>query len=532
MLSIEPKVDFNTGLLVPSPPINMVTLELLGKASSSSSDVGILAGMADVVKSLVNVWLCTKDLAVHQRAQSLLEDFLVGPHKNELMWRRVLGDKDIYGFIFSVCSPLELHQDSQTRREDKTIAQGRLLALVAKVDCPAIRISQCPEIERQYSVDNLLDFAVLSMVDYQGDLLMHMTLIQFFSDWLRESTRGQTTSSELPSSEIVTSAGLEYLVAKGLHSRTISYFTQASSRASLDDRNLYSQAAGYLQTYFSYYPEHALGQGRETLKATFARVSEILDRTSPGTFVGSPPNIELGVLASAPRVALLARDFASPSLLKLPIQPPSAAVFTTLSNLFSGYGQQPTGKAASRILYFLYLKQRPDLWSNTIKAAETIALKDAAVAAGHLVLGIITADWDPFENFLSSSQLDESMFRLRSEQAFADSMGTRSLPPSGFLAILTSPALEVVVSWLLGPAQKSSNLGVGGKGDAEGAANSVAQVKYDALQSLYGKLHEYTVSHGTNAEWQSILSQLSKRLAQGRWGGSTGVGGRIATTER
>lgn len=533
VLSIQPKVDFVTGLSAPSPPINMVTLELLRKASANSSDVGIVASMPDVVKALVNIWLCTEDVAVHQRAHSLLEDFLVGPHGNELMWRRVLADKDIYGSIFAICHPLRLSQDGQIGQADKTIAQGRLLALVAKVDCPSIRTSQCPEIEQQYGVDNLMDFAVLSMVDYQGDLLMHMTLIQFFSDWLRESSNGAAiTNSQLPSSKAITSAALDYLIAQGLHSRTISYFTQASSRDSLNDRNLYSQAAGYLQTYFSYYPDHALGPGRETLKSTFARISEVLDRTSPGTFVGSPPYIELGVLASAPRVALLARDFASPSLLKLPSQPPSAAVFTTLSNLFSGSGQQTSGKAASRILYFLYLKQRPDLWSNTIKAAETIALKDAAVAAGRLVFCIITADWGPFENLLSSSQLDESMFRLRSEQSFADSMGTRDLPPTGFLAILTSPALESIVPWLLQPAQKSSNLGVGGKGDVEGAANSVAQVKYDALQSLYRRLQEYTMAHGTNAEWQSILAQMSKRLAQGRWGGSTGVGGRIATTER
>ena len=529
--SIQPKVDFITGLSAPSPPINMVTLELLRKASSSSSDVGIVAGMPDVVNSLVNIWLCTDDVAVHQRAHSLLEDFLVGPHKNELMWRRLLADKDIYGSIFAICRPMRLTQYDQTGQGHKTIAQGRLLALVAKVDCPLIRMSQCPEIEQQYGVDNLLDFATLSMVDYQADLLMHITLIQFFSDWLHESAK-EKTSSQLPSSEAITSAAFDYLNAKGLHSRTISYFTQASSSDSLDDRYLYSQAAVYLQTYFSDYPDHVLGPGRETLKSAFARVSDVLDRTSPGTFVGSPPYIELGVLASAPRVALLARDFASPSLLKLPTQPPSAAVFTTLSNLFSGSGQQPSGKAASRILYFLYLKQRPDIWSNTIKAAETIALKDAAVAAGRLVFCVITADWEPFENILSSSQLDESMFRLRSEQSFAESMRTRDLPPTGFLAILTSPALESVVPWLLQPAQRSSNLGVGGKGDIEGAANSVAQVKYDALQSLYERLQKYTMTHGTNTEWQSILAQMSKRLAQGRWGGGTGIGGRIATTER
>ena len=533
VMSIEPKVDFLTGLSASSMPINLVTLELLEKANCSTSDVGIVASMPEVVQALVRLWLCAQEVAVHQKAQSLLEQFLIGSQSNELMWRRILGDKDIYGSIFSLCSLETLGLDGQPNKNDKTIAQGRLLALLAKLDSQEVRISQCPEVEERYGADNLLDFAVLRMVDYKGDVLMHMTLIQFFTEWLREGAKKMRTSDNPSASVPTTSSALDYLLAQGLHSRTVSYFTEPSSLDPWDARNLYSQAAEYLGTYFTIYVDYALGPGRGILKSTLSCISEVLDKTSPGLFISSPPTTELAVLVRVPRVALLLRDFASPSLLfQIPIQPPSALGFDVLANLFDGLHPRAGTKSAARALYFLYTKQRPGFWAHVIKSAETLALKDAAVAAGRVVLSVVNAEWEPMERVIPSSQLDESMFRLRSEQELADVCGFRSLAPSGFLAILASPALETVMPWLLQPAQKSTDLGIGGKGDVEGAANSVAEVKYDALQSLYKKLEQHSMAHGADPAWQDILAQMRKRLTQGRWGGISGVGGSIATSQR
>ena len=67
------------------------------------------------------------------------------------------------------------------------IGQSRLLALLAKIDSPESRKSHFEEVEKLYKCKNLLQFAVKEMVDYNGDVIMHLGLMQFFAQWLRES---------------------------------------------------------------------------------------------------------------------------------------------------------------------------------------------------------------------------------------------------------------------------------------------------------------------------------------------------------
>ena len=108
-----------------------------------------------------------------------------------------------------------------------------------------------------------------------------------------------------------------------------------------------------------------------------------------------------------------------------------------------------------------------------------------------------------------------------SEQQLADVCGG-PLPPSPPLAILSSPALETVVPYLLKPAQISTSLGIGGKGDMEKAINRVAAIRYDALTILHRKLKQFANMHGAEPAWSDIVVQMEKRLAQGRWGGVSG----------
>lgn len=265
VLSIEPKVDFNTGLLAPSNPVNLVTLELLAKATSSS-DIDTLAGMPEVVQTLVRTWLCTPEVAVHEKAQLLLERLLSGPEANVLMWRRFLGDKDVYGLIFSLCSLKTLGQDGQLDKKDKTVAQGRLLSLLPKIDNPRLRQSSCPEVEEQYDVENLLDFAALKMVDYKGDVLMYMTLMHFCKEWLRCSAERSKISDSTQIHLETPSPALGYLLEKGLHSRTIGCFTGSADLDPWDARHLRSWAAEYLEIYLSRFAEHALGLGKSIIK--------------------------------------------------------------------------------------------------------------------------------------------------------------------------------------------------------------------------------------------------------------------------
>ena len=114
----------------------------------------------------------------------------------------------------------------------------------------------------------------------------------------------------------------------------------------------------------------------------------------------------------------------------------------------------------------------------------------------------------------------EPKYYIRSEQQLVDICGGHALPPSGPLIMLSSPALEIVLPYLLKPAQTSSNLGVGGKADQEGTVNTVAAIKFDALSSLHDKLKQLANVQG--AQWWDIVAQLEKRLAQGRWGGVSG----------
>lgn len=269
------------------------------------------------------------------------------------------------------------------------------------------------------------------------------------------------------------------------------------------------------------------------LKSVLKYISGVLDKIEPGNFVNSPPSSELAVLVHIPPIVHLLRDFTSPSLVsQIPIQPSSSVAFDVLATCFGGLHPHPSSKSAARALYFLYMEQHPKFWAYVIKSAETLALKNTAVAAARLVLSVINAEWEPMHKILPSTSLTESMFYVRNEENLTNFCRTRSLPPTGYLAILSSPALETVIPWLLLPGQKSTDLGIGGKGDAEGSANSVAEIKYDALQALYGRLERHSVAHGADPAWQDIVAQMRKRLAQGRWGGVSGVGGSVATAQR
>ena len=68
--------------------------------------MGIIAAQPEVVGALVRLFLCEKDIAAGNKAQSVLlellladEDAIEGQDLMEkgLFWRRVFRDKDIYG---------------------------------------------------------------------------------------------------------------------------------------------------------------------------------------------------------------------------------------------------------------------------------------------------------------------------------------------------------------------------------------------------------------------------------------------------
>ena len=205
----EPPVDFVGALDPVAQPYHLLALCLLGKAAKSPGEVAQLANMPAAVKALVNLWLVTPDTGIAERAAKVLEDLLKtdkeqsrvsvhGVGENGLrgtrglgmMWRRIFGDKDVYGLIFSICSLRDL---SRTGKKEKTLAQARLLGLVPKIaalDWDYVSRSHHPHIESQHGLDpnkeGMIDFVAVHMVDYKDDVLMHISLIHFFAELISE----------------------------------------------------------------------------------------------------------------------------------------------------------------------------------------------------------------------------------------------------------------------------------------------------------------------------------------------------------
>ena len=559
VLSIQPPVDFTVGFSIPSEPINLLTLNLLDKASSNASDVGIIAGKPDVIVSLIRLWLCTPDTAVAQKALSVLIGMLFvdyevpllnggiemssGPFAHSLdqrlMWRRLLNDKDVYGLIFSLCSLKTLGRDGQPNKREKTIAQARLLDfLKVFADIELLRTSQIPEIEDQYGVEGgLFEFAAIHMIDFKDDVLIHMTLIDFFAAFLG-ADHGEVSLPDtklLSQIQVSPSERLEFLVSKNIHSRIISYYVEPAMHGSLDLTYLYGRSANYISVYATCCQDHLLSSS--TADGVLWRLSNVFQNVSAHQWAHNlVPHHDLHVLTSLPRVLLLPGTSLDPMFL-VPIKPPCAPAYDSLSTIFSGVGDEMIGRfetrepAAARALYFLYTERYPDFWTQLINVAETVALKDVALAAIRLMGSIIAARWTPLSS--TTPDVSSSSHLLPTEQQLADKCHfSGNLPPSGVLTIMSSPALDVVLPYLLRSAQTFSNL-VGGRGDTESAAYKVAVAKHDVLILLHRKLSEVgRAAEGPQlAHWHDIIRTLEKRISQGPMGASSEVGGRIGTLE-
>ncbi len=550
VLTLQPAIDFAAGLASPSPPINSVTLSLLLKASHGRGHSEIVAGRPEVVAALIRLWLCTPDTAVADKAQEVLLGLLqahdvhladgAGLQQGKvfyegLMWRRVFRDRDIYGSIFALCSLATAGREGQPTRREKAIAQARLLDLILQIDCEALRTSQFPDIEEQCGVKNggLLDFAALYMVDYKDDVLMHMTLIDFYTKSLSSKYHSRSIIDCSPNS----SKALDFLVEKGLHARSMSYYLEPNNK-SLDSTWLYNSSANYLSTYCSNYPTHLLNTSPSIVDVVHTRLWGVFDGVSSSQWAQNmAPKNDLHVLVSLPRIALLQNIDRFSPLFLIRAWPANTDAFGTLAMVF--HGATITGKnhvqdesrseeaSAARALYFRYLENFPHFWTHVVKAAETVALKETALAAIDLIGAVITAKWAPLPTNPGSNTSNPQYLLPLENELSQKCHSNQLLPPSGVLAILATPALEAVVPYLLRPAQSFSNL-VGGRGDSESAAFKVAVRKYEVLELLHRELQGVADSTGQMGE---IVAAVRKRLAQGPMGGVSDVGGNVETME-
>ncbi|KAL8950576.1 MAG: hypothetical protein Q9222_003385 [Ikaeria aurantiellina] len=531
---IQPAIDFSAGLKAPSPPINMMTLVLLEKAKYSRSDAEIVATEPDVVASLIELWLSTPDTDVADKAQTVILGLLTvhngdqedasasavdqEPYNQSLMWRRVFRDKTVYGSIYRICSLSTAGQEGQLSKSAKTVAQARLLDLLAKVDCAPLRTSQLQEVESQYDVGagGLLEFAALRMVDYKDDFLMHVTLINFYSELLKPR-HSVIETLHITDRGTTSSPTLDFLEQTGLHDQTLSYFFVSSLQGSLDASFLYGPAARYLATYCSYYPGHFL-MATTAVQSTIRRLNFVLQSIPPHA---ASPTHDLHVMASLPRIALLPSRGLSPfySLNATPKED----VLKTFATVFHGPDSEqpnPLESIPARMLYFLYLYEVNIFWSHVVRIAETVALLGPALAAIDLIKAVVTARWAPLPPGDGSASSG-----LSAEQELAIQCdSSQLLPLTGVEAILAPEARNHVFPFLFSPARTFSNVG-----DVESAAYRVAEAKYDVLRSLKSGLLqlEPRMQHT-----QPLIAAIDRRLAAGViGGGNSGEGGSVSTLE-
>lgn len=202
ILRLDPPVDFVVGLDVAAQPFNLLLLDLLAKAADNPSDAAHVAGMPGVIRALVYLWLVTEDVGIAGRAAATLlrllkvdlpglaldPDIVAATTGQGLVWRRLFGDRDVYGLLYSICG-LQGHSDQSLSKRVKTVAQSRLMEVVpqlGRMSWNHLTTSHHADIEQVYGLNGrdqgLLDFVCAHMVDTGDDVLMHMNVLQFFTE--------------------------------------------------------------------------------------------------------------------------------------------------------------------------------------------------------------------------------------------------------------------------------------------------------------------------------------------------------------
>lgn len=516
VLSIVPTEELIPGLDIQAQPYNLLTLSLLEKADASSAQ-RLATSHPQLFVSLVQLWLATENEGVADKASKVILHLLaVDKDQSEAggwdgsVWKRIFRDKGIYGQIYEICS-LQGRDSFLLSKSRKTIAQARLLdwiPSVAQMDWETVTRSHLPDIERSFDLDpayeGLMDFAAVHMVDFKSDVLMHRSLINFYTTFLTTIIdESDKVGLEKPGTNANSSLTLDFLTTRGLHSRTIAYYIEPdhASHDPLDATFLYGPAADYVASYVSTYPANFAQSG--------ALQTRILQKITTATNLADlrrrkdSPAEDLHVLSSIPRAHLAALGSQSPHL-TLPIELPNPDILNTLATLFHGPLKPkeitfPTPSPsntneeaeiqAAKSLYESYVHNRDTFWPYVLAHADTLALAAAALAATNLIKAIVTAPWD------------------------------------GLTAIMDDVVSKhVLVPWLVGPPKRFSNL-VGGVGDAESAAYKVAVARFECLKAFCEG-----VRASGRAEWKAVGDVARRRLEEGVWGG-TEVGGRVGTLE-
>lgn len=564
--ALDPPINFIAGIKAPSPPINLLVLSLIRKAGESPSDAAVVAGNPELVVSLVELWLSAEITAVAEAAFDVLWSLLqvdhvkppgTGSHTNGgqsrddgsegqgLMWRRIFGDRNVYGLLFSICSLNNLEQPGQLTKREKTISQGRLMDMLVKIgnlNWQMVINSHFPDIESLYSCHNILEFAASKMVDTE-DVLMHMTLINFFRELIEIEAPG--LRSQPSSNSKFSSPALDFLVSKDLHKKVMGFYLDPSTLDPIDINYLAGPVMAYVSQYALCYPNHLLQHPQSFLDQILCRIDQSFAIPSAQWAHGPVPTGDLNVLGCLPRVMLVQATSRSRNpLLSIPSKPVNKDVLNTLARVFHGpsvYIRSQSTDAdlqdnmltsvrseirAARVLYFLYLNENPELWANVVAAADIVAMQDAALAAISFIKAILTANWEVAPE--EGSAVGRFSLPTEAEISRLGPALEGTLPTSGLWAILTPPSLTTVLPYLFKAPQTYANYVAGGAADPESAVWKIATAKFDVLLGLDSALRETSEKlEGL----EDIIRTVERRVADGPWGPRQEVGSRIDALE-
>ncbi|KAL5411180.1 hypothetical protein PMIN04_010346 [Paraphaeosphaeria minitans] len=530
-------VDFEIGLDLQATPVHALILTLLEKAAAGSNDAQALANRPTVMAAVVRLWLCTSNTGVATQAEDLLTS-LLRASKNEPatisgeaplhtygagpMWRRLFADRDIVALYYHYTSlktlpnpPLPL-----LSKRDKTISQARLLNWLPKVgalDWSTMTSSHGLDIEKEVGLaegQGLLHYSSLKMVDTEDDILMHMTLINFFRDLI------VTVKTKPHLTHYDSSLSLDFLKEQNIHKQIIDFHT--SDNPGLDYSFLSPRTAQYISEYASTYPENF--ENSAELPTVRTHLHRNIRKCEPH---------DLGIVAAMPRASLIPRTvmgFAWDDciLLDIPLTRTNPDALKALAAVFHGPPKQEITfpqietigldakrmeieSVFARLLTSQYYSKHPSLFSDLVTHASTIAMKENALAALVLLRAIITSSWStaPLLDLIPAS--DRTYTHLQ------------NFPYTGLDLILDSARSGSVLPALLKPAATFSNL-VGGRGDAENAAYQVAMARFDVLKALGQRLEHDGGRH-------DVLQMVKRRISEGPWGVGGSAGSRIGTLD-
>ncbi|CAI7618716.1 unnamed protein product [Penicillium discolor] len=562
--SIDPPINLVAGFKAPSPPINLLALSLLAKAGQKHSEAAVVAGDSDLVASLVELWLSTSSGEVAQAALDTLWALLEvdvanhlenGEYKHSgdeshtgqgLLWRRVFTDKDVYGLLFGLCS-LESDAPGDLSKRERTLAQGRLMTLLVKAGklrWDIISTAQVPEIEAKYQSSSLLHFTTCHMVQV-SDVLMHMTLLNFFRELLEIDGPGLAARSYVQSTSTFSSPALDFLVEHKLHSKVLTYYLDESKLDAVDLLYLSGPVMAYVARYAEMYPNHLLQNPSTLLDGIISRINRSLAIPTAQWAHGEVPTGHLAILASLPRVLLVeAGKHGANPVLAIPTNPPNGEALDVLAKILHGplrtrvtdsmnlntSGSTPTDwdreAAAARILYFLYVNQHPTFWDNVVGAADILVMKDIALSAITFMKAITTANWKLSPS--APANANSSRFQLPSEEGLGQlSPATNGFfPTSGAWAVLTPPALTTLLPYLFKPPRSYADFVGGGAGDSQSVVWKVATAKHDVLVALHSRLQE---TDGQVEGFEDIMRTLQQRVNEGPWGPVQSSGAQVVT---